>query len=459
MGCSGGSSDEVLSDHDDLGDHDVTDDLTDDAPTDVDTCPFTDCPGGCTDTNLDPASCGACGYACDQGLACVAGTCTLVCPLGKTPCDGTCVDTTSDDAHCGACGVSCGAGRCSASACSAECPPSSIDCGGTCVEPALDPEHCGACSIACSGGQDCQQGRCCTPSVDCDMLPLVVLPVITIADWRGEIALDDDNEETDKPTAVLAAYIDDKRAETPGTLVLATGLFGMPSRVSLVRPSSAIEVMNELALDAAGLTGRDLARGTDFIAALSGETDFPLVAPADTAILEDVPEARAPFVILPAMGHQVAVIDVTQASGDALELATMALFSRSEAEANGADFFVLLTDLETVKVPGPGRASGPLYVLAKAVRGFELIVGQATRADMYGVSINGQLVVQNHNRGRARRRLSRPRHGSAAHEHRQRRRPANDRDRRHGRGSVSIRAGDTSHPGDRHGRPRRRRGS
>ena len=52
------------------------------AATDGSTCisATTDCSGTCVDTSSNPAHCGACGNACEQGATCDAGAC--VCALG-----------------------------------------------------------------------------------------------------------------------------------------------------------------------------------------------------------------------------------------------------------------------------------------------------------------------------------------------------------------------------------------
>jgi hypothetical protein len=86
---------------------------------------MTSCGGTCTDLARDPASCGACGAACNAGDLCLTAagvtTCTATCPGGFTACGGACVDLVADRLHCGACGQACTPGEaCREGACRAD---------------------------------------------------------------------------------------------------------------------------------------------------------------------------------------------------------------------------------------------------------------------------------------------------------------------------------------------------
>ncbi len=68
--------------------------------------------GICLSTDTDPANCGSCGNACDEGKVCSAGRCTISCSAEFVLCPGiggvdTCVDLDSDRSNCGACGNAC----------------------------------------------------------------------------------------------------------------------------------------------------------------------------------------------------------------------------------------------------------------------------------------------------------------------------------------------------------------
>jgi hypothetical protein len=82
------------------------------------------CVGSCHDLTSDVFACGGCGISCVEGVdgtdavpflaACVYGTCTRRCPLGRADCNGNTADgcevnTMADPANCGGCGVVCNA--------------------------------------------------------------------------------------------------------------------------------------------------------------------------------------------------------------------------------------------------------------------------------------------------------------------------------------------------------------
>ncbi len=122
---------------------------------------LTSCDGnpdnGCeTDLSTSDAHCGACGNACDAGVACVDGACG--CPAGTVDCGGTCETPNA----CGGCGTLTGAagdacGACGVLACNGSGGLSCVDpgrngCGG-CGELAGEPNApCGSCGVyVCNG--------------------------------------------------------------------------------------------------------------------------------------------------------------------------------------------------------------------------------------------------------------------------------------------------------------------
>jgi hypothetical protein len=125
-------------------------------------CPgATLCNGVCTNTSFDPANCGTCGHACNQGEFCSAGNCGASCSGGTQQCNGSCVDTQFDPANCGGCGHACGQGQyCSGGNCASQCLGGTQACNGKCVDTQIDPANCGGCGNPCATGQVCSNGQC-----------------------------------------------------------------------------------------------------------------------------------------------------------------------------------------------------------------------------------------------------------------------------------------------------------
>ncbi len=126
-------------------------------------CPvdLVDCEGGCVDLQTDSHNCGQCGQACESGLSCVEGECTLVCPPGQDACEGRCYDLSNTDLHCGECDNACSPGEiCSDGNCSVYCREGLVDCDGACVDVMSSPSHCGECGLQCEQGLLCNDGLC-----------------------------------------------------------------------------------------------------------------------------------------------------------------------------------------------------------------------------------------------------------------------------------------------------------
>lgn len=145
---------------------------------------------GCeTSTESDPANCGFCGNACDEGVVCWKGACG--CPKGFTQCGKDCKRLDSDVDNCSACGMlcrapsddadprwTCGPGvtpantdwTCASASCNLLCKTGYGDCnddfcGDGCETDLLyDPANCGACGNKCNDGQWCNRGTCACPS-------------------------------------------------------------------------------------------------------------------------------------------------------------------------------------------------------------------------------------------------------------------------------------------------------
>lgn len=143
------------------------------------------CGDGCEiDLLHDPANCGKCGNACNDGQWCNEGTCS--CPQGTVRCRNTCVDLLNDAANCGACGARCpgpstarpgqpstGGPLCVVGECTYVCKPGFADCdrdvsNGCEANLATDQRNCGACGTKCNvaAGQPCVAGACLTKACE-----------------------------------------------------------------------------------------------------------------------------------------------------------------------------------------------------------------------------------------------------------------------------------------------------
>ncbi|MBM4376225.1 MAG: choice-of-anchor L domain-containing protein [Deltaproteobacteria bacterium] len=124
----------------------------------------TKCGDACIETKNDPKNCGECGKACADGLLCAAGTCVLSCADGGgKECNGLCADVQNDEANCGDCGKACGPTEvCSKGQCVLECQDGLAKCSSGCVNLTNDPAACGSCNKSCdvAAGQVCSQGLC-----------------------------------------------------------------------------------------------------------------------------------------------------------------------------------------------------------------------------------------------------------------------------------------------------------
>ncbi|MEO0325817.1 MAG: hypothetical protein AAF447_22890 [Myxococcota bacterium] len=80
------------------------------------------CGTDCTNTQVDPFNCGACGVECTGGLVCSLGACRPACVEPTTLCGGLCVNAEEDPDNCGGCGIRCASGLCSMGVCTAATP-------------------------------------------------------------------------------------------------------------------------------------------------------------------------------------------------------------------------------------------------------------------------------------------------------------------------------------------------
>ena len=138
------------------------------------------CGDVCVDVKVDNANCGKCGTVCggpDAGAimgggmwGCTSGTCSVICPTGKTDCSSACVDTKTDNDNCGMCGTACTpmTEQCTEGQC---CKTGEKSCNGMCTNVQSDTKNCGMCGTACPMNMPlCVNGKC-TTSIFAQLFP------------------------------------------------------------------------------------------------------------------------------------------------------------------------------------------------------------------------------------------------------------------------------------------------
>ncbi|MBQ9817018.1 MAG: hypothetical protein IJM59_06085 [Proteobacteria bacterium] len=149
------------------------------AEDDKECVPTTECWGACVDIKVDPANCGGCGIACEEGKACTDGVCVEKTGEESTVkvCHGKEVDTATDNDNCGKCLNKCGENEvCTGGKCIIQCTEEGYDrClvkddVYACFNTTNSDAHCGSCDTVCKNGQTCNEGvcECAAGRWDCD---------------------------------------------------------------------------------------------------------------------------------------------------------------------------------------------------------------------------------------------------------------------------------------------------
>jgi hypothetical protein len=138
---------------------------------------LSNCAGGCTNTQFDPANCGGCGRSCAAGAnargVCLDGACATLCNAGFGDCNGNpadgCETRVDTVANCGVCNNACRAApgadaTCAGGRCGIACQAGRADCNGDAsdgceVDTLTSAAHCGRCGNACASGL-CAAGAC-----------------------------------------------------------------------------------------------------------------------------------------------------------------------------------------------------------------------------------------------------------------------------------------------------------
>lgn len=234
----------------------------------------------------------------------------------------------------------------------------------------------------------------------------VELQLLNVSDFHGNLEPLSVNGVQVGGAAVLKAYFDQERAHNPNTILFTGGdaVGASPPISSFFQDQPTIEWMNTAGFDAYAIGNHDFDAGLGRLQEQIDAAQFPYLG-ANLEGLEGNLAGTAPYRVLEVGGVKVAMIGLTNpeaptlvapgATGtiDITEPAQAAMQARRAALREGASVFVAFGHLGVTGGTGADQ-SGPLVDFARAVSGFDVIVGDHTDRQFEAV-INGALVSEN----------------------------------------------------------------
>jgi 5'-nucleotidase len=236
----------------------------------------------------------------------------------------------------------------------------------------------------------------------------VELQLLNVSDWHAQL----DPLNGVGGAAVLSSYWKADRARNPNTLTLTAGdAFGAsPPLSGFFDEEPAVKAMNLMGFDADTFGNHNFDRGTEHLQRMVDLAEFSYVS-ANLKNVEQELTGVAPYRIFRIGKIKVAVIGVTNPEAPTLvfpgrfgaievtDPVAAAQQARAEAREEGANVFVAIGHLGVTFVdPQTRQASGPLIDFARAVDGFDVILGDHTDVQ-YEARINGALVLENRSKG------------------------------------------------------------
>lgn len=235
----------------------------------------------------------------------------------------------------------------------------------------------------------------------------VELQLLNISDFHGNLEPVNVNGARVGGAAALKAYFDRERAQNPNTLLFTGGdaVGASPPISSFFQDAPTIEWMNTAGFDAYALGNHDFDAGLDRLQTQIDAADFPYLG-ANLGRLQGNLTGIAPYTVLDVADVKVAMIGVTNPEAPTLvapgstgtidisEPARAAQQARAAALRDGASVFVAFGHLGVTSVDAAGKGSGPLLDFARAVDGFDAVVGDHTNVE-YQEVVNGALVSEN----------------------------------------------------------------
>jgi len=239
--------------------------------------------------------------------------------------------------------------------------------------------------------------------------------IVAISDWHGQVepvtVTAGGRPRPVGGAAALKAYFDRERARNPGrTLVVTAGdAFGAtPPVSSFLDDVPAVEAMNLMGLDADTLGNHNFDHGLDRLLKLVGLARFPYVAA--NVVGPDGATLVPPTHVFDLRGVRVGVIGIANpetpdlvAAGRTGDLrflppAPVIHAHASRLRREGADVVVVLAHVGATGVGADGAPLGRLGVLARLVRGVDVLFGDHTDVTV-NARVGDTLVVESRSRG------------------------------------------------------------
>ena len=239
------------------------------------------------------------------------------------------------------------------------------------------------------------------------------LQILNVSDWHAQLDPITPSGTTTPVggAAALSTYFKRDRAAVPNTLTLTAGdAYGAsPPLSGFFDEEPAVKAMNLMGFDADTFGNHNFDRGIEHLQRMIDLADFSYVS-SNLRNVENELDGVAPYRIFREGKTKVAVIGVTNPDAPTLvfpgrfgtievtDPVAAAQRARREAREQGAKVFVVVAHMGVTGTNAQGAATGPLVDFARAVSGFDVILGDHTDIQ-YRDRINGALVLENKSKG------------------------------------------------------------
>lgn len=234
----------------------------------------------------------------------------------------------------------------------------------------------------------------------------VELQLLNVSDFHGNLEPLSVNGVSVGGAAALSSYFAQDRARNPNTILFTSGdaVGASPPISSFFEDAPTVEWMNDAGFDAYAIGNHDFDAGLGRLQEQIDAARFPYIG-ANLAGLGGNLSGIAPYRVLDVAGVKVAMIGLTNPEAPTLvapgatgtiritDPVQAAQKARAAAKRDGASVFVAFGHLGVTAGTG-SEQTGPLVDFAKAVTGFDVIVGDHTDRQFEAV-INGALVSEN----------------------------------------------------------------